>query len=90
MWADLRVDARIRNAQSLDWTSVHQVLFDDLGSVLGLHAAIPHGFWIDDDSGAMLALVEAERLVDADIRQACSLCKLLQLDENLALSIRCA
>jgi hypothetical protein len=87
MGAGLRVDACVGNAQPLDGTSIDQVLFDDLGSVFGPHAAVPHGFWIDNDSRAMLALVEAERLVDADIRQARSLCKLLQLDEDFALSI---
>jgi len=90
MGAGLGIDAGVGNAKALDGMSVDQVLFDDLGSVLGFDAAIPHGFWIDDDGGTVLALVEAEGLVDADIGQACSFCKLLQLGEDFALSIRCA
>jgi hypothetical protein len=90
MRAGFRVDARVGNAQPLDRPPVHQVLFDNLGGILGLNASVPDGFWIDNDSWAMLALIQAQGLVDADIRQACSFCELLQLDEDFALSIRCA
>jgi hypothetical protein len=39
--AHLRADACGGNAQPLDGTSIHEVLFDDLGSVFELHAASP-------------------------------------------------
>jgi hypothetical protein len=87
MRARLRVNASIRNAQPLDRSSIHQVLLDDLGRILGFYAAIPHGFGIDDNRGPVLALVQAQRFVDADIRQAGSLGKLLQLAKDFALSI---
>jgi hypothetical protein len=49
---------------------------------------IPDGLWINDDRGAMLALVEAERFVDADARcKTGGLGMLLELHEKRAGSI---
>jgi hypothetical protein len=87
MRAGLGVDAGVGDAETLDGAAVDQVLFDDLGCVFGLDAAVPNGFRVDDDGGAVLALVEAERLVDAHAGKAGSLGELLELREDFALSI---
>ena len=39
---------------------------DDLFGVLGFGETVPDGLGIDDEDGAVLALVEASGLVDAD------------------------
>ena len=85
--AGLGVDAGVGDAEALDGAAVHQVLFHDLSCVFRLDAAIPDRLRVDDDGGAVLALVEAERLVDAHAGEAGSLGELLELGEYFALSI---
>jgi hypothetical protein len=85
--AGLGVDAGVGNAESLDRTAIDQMLFDDLGRIFRLDEAVPDRFWIDNDRGPVLALIEAERLVDAHIGEAGGLGNLLQLRKDFALSI---
>ena len=42
------------------------MLRNDFIGVFGFHSAIPDGIGVDDYGGAVLALVKAARLVDAD------------------------
>jgi hypothetical protein len=85
--AALGIDAIVGNAEALNGAAVGQMLFDDLGGVFRLDSAVPDGLRVDDDGRAVLALVEAERLVDADTGEAGGLGQLLKLREDFALSI---
>jgi hypothetical protein len=60
------VDAGVGKAEALDGTTVEEVLLDDLFGVAGFGETVPDGVGIDDEDGAMLTLVEAAGLVDAD------------------------
>lgn len=66
MRATLGVQTGSGEAQAFDGTTVDKVLGDDLIHIFDLHEAVPDGFGIDHDDGAMLALVEAAGLVGAD------------------------
>jgi hypothetical protein len=61
------VEARVGEAEALDGTIVEEVFGDDLVDVAGMDVAVPDGFGIDDDDGAVLALVEAAGFVGADV-----------------------
>jgi hypothetical protein len=88
MWAGLGVNALVGQPEPLYGTAVDQVLLHDLRGVFRPYTAIPHGLGIDDHRGPVLALVQAERLVDAHLgAQTSGLGQLLQLGEQLALSI---
>jgi hypothetical protein len=87
VWASLRIDAGVGEAEALDGAAVDQVLFDDLGGVLRLHRAVPDGLGVDNESGAVLALVKAKRLVDSHVGKAGDFGGLLKLGEDFALSI---
>ncbi len=65
MRAAFGVQTRIGDAQPLHGPAGDEVLAHDLFRVFGLDAAIPDGVRVDDDSGPVLALVEAAGLVDA-------------------------
>ena len=67
MRATLSIQTGIGQAQARHRAAIHQVLADDLGDVFDVHEAVPDGLGIDDDGGAMLALVEAAGLVGADL-----------------------
>jgi hypothetical protein len=60
------VEARLGDAEALDGAAAEDVFADDLLGVLGLDVAVPDGLGVDDDDGAVLALVEAAGLVGAD------------------------
>jgi hypothetical protein len=60
------VDAGVGKAEAIDGTAMEEVLVYDLLGVVGVGEAVPDGFGIDDEDGAVLALVEAAGLVDAD------------------------
>src|SRR4029453_4162680 len=45
--------------EALDGPAAQDVAVDDLGDVGNLHVPIPHRLGVDDDVGAVLALVEA-------------------------------
>ena len=61
------VEARVGEAEALDGTIVEEVFGDDLVDVAGMDVAVPDGVGIDDDDGAVLALVEAAGFVGADV-----------------------
>jgi hypothetical protein len=60
------VDAGGGQAEALDGVAVDEVLLDDFFGVAGVDEAVPDGFGVDDEDGAVLALVEAAGFVDAD------------------------
>jgi hypothetical protein len=60
------IDAGAGKAEALDGTAVEEVLLDDLFGVAGMGETVPDGFGIDDEDGAVFALVEAASFVDAD------------------------
>ena len=66
MWADGGVEAIVGDDEALDGASGDQVLTDDFRHVVDGDAAVPDGFRVDDDGGAVLALVETSSLVGAD------------------------
>ena len=66
VFAALRVDALWAHEQALDWLSSHDVGVDDLIHVIERDSPVPDGFGIDDQVGAVLALVEASGLVGAN------------------------
>ena len=90
MRAGLGVQAIIRDAQSFDRPSAHQVFANDLRAVLGLHIAIPHSAGINDHRRPVLALIETSGLVDAHRRaKRRFLSELLKQREEFALAIAC-
>ena len=60
------VEAGVGDAEALDGAAGDEVLGDDLFGVFGFYRAVPDGLRVDDDSGAVLALIETAGLVDAD------------------------
>ncbi len=60
------VDAGVGEAEAFDGAVVEEELVDDLFGVVGVGKAVPDGFGVDDQDGAVFALVEAADLVDAD------------------------
>jgi hypothetical protein len=88
--AALGVDALVGEAQALDGTAADEMLAHDLLGILGLDVAVPDGLGIDDDGGAVLALVEAAGLVDAHAAaEVCGLRGLLQGYMNIASATGC-
>jgi hypothetical protein len=88
MGAGLGVEAFVGEAEALDWSAADEVLIDDFGGVFGADVAVPHGLRVDDDGGAMLALVEAACLVDTDAgAEAGSFYKLLDRGMEFALTV---
>jgi hypothetical protein len=53
------VDAGVGKAEAFYGATVHEVLLNDLFGVAGLSEAVPDGVRINDQDGAMLALVKA-------------------------------
>jgi len=60
------VEAGVGDAEPLNGVAGDEVFRDDIFGVFRLNAAVPDGIGVDDDCGAVLALVEAARFVDAD------------------------
>src|SRR5206468_9637113 len=54
--------------QALDGSAAQDVRLEDLLQIGFLHTRVPHVLGIHDDHGAVAALREAPRLVDADLR----------------------
>lgn len=67
MGAMLGVEASVREAEALDGTVVEEVFADDLLHIAGVNVAVPDGFRVDHDDGAMFTLVETAGLVGADV-----------------------
>lgn len=87
VWTARCIQARISNKQPLYRLIANDVRIDDLIDICRRDPAIPHGIRIDDDVGAMLALVEASGLVRSNGAFDSSLC---QLDFKNALEFRVA
>jgi hypothetical protein len=88
MRAGLGVEAFIGQAKALDGPSGDEVFVDNIGSVFGTDVAVPHALRVDGDGGAVLALIEAARLVDADARsEAGGLGKLLNGGVEFGLAV---
>lgn len=64
--AVIGVDAGVGKAEAFDGAAVEEVLLDDLFGVAGFGEAVPDGVGIDDEDGAVLALVETTGFIDAD------------------------
>ena len=91
MRAGFGVDTVCGQAQALDRASGNEVFGDDFGRILRLHFAVPDRLRIHHHDRTVFALVEAERLVDADDgAEASRAGELLQLGDQLALAVRCA
>ncbi len=60
------IDASVGKAEALDGAAVEEVLLNDLFGVAGVGETVPDGFGVDDEDGAVLALIEATGLVHAD------------------------
>jgi hypothetical protein len=86
--AGLGIDAFVGKLQALDRASGNQVLLNNFGGVCGLDAAVPDRLRVDNDGGAVLALVQAERFVDADaVGNSGSFGQLLQLGVQFTFAI---
>ena len=66
MLAGRRVQAFIPKPESLDWPSLQNVGLDNFVNIRQLDSSIPDGLRINNNVGAVLALIEAARLVGAD------------------------
>jgi hypothetical protein len=60
------IDAGVGKAEALDGAAVEEVLLNDLFGVAGVGETVPDCFGVDDEDGAVLALVEATGFVNAD------------------------
>ncbi len=88
MRASLRIDALICEPEPFHGAAVDQVLLHNLRGVFRLYMSVPDRLGIDNDRRAVLALIEAAGLVDADrIPQARRLRDLLKLRVQFALAI---
>ena len=66
MRAGFGVDAFVGEAKALDRSASDEVFVDDFGGVFRADMAVPDSLRVDDDGVAVLALIEAAGLVDAD------------------------
>jgi len=60
------VDAGVGKAEAFHGAAVEEVLLDDLFGIAGASETVPDGFGVDDEDGAVLALVEAPGFVYAN------------------------
>jgi hypothetical protein len=65
MRAGFGVETIFVDAQALDGTAAEEVLGDDGFGVFRMDVAVPDGVRVDDDHGAVLALIETTGFVDA-------------------------
>jgi hypothetical protein len=65
--AVLGVETGVRKTQAFDGAIVNEMLSNDLLDVAGVYVPVPDSLGVDDDDGAMLALIEATGLVRADM-----------------------
>ena len=76
------IEAGIGQHQACDGLAAHDVRFDDVVHVRGGDVSVPDSIGIDDKIRAVLALIEAARLIGADLALQSSLCEFL-LEELL-------
>jgi hypothetical protein len=67
VWAMFGVQACIGQPETLDWPTVEEVFRDDFLYVADVNEAVPDSLGIDHDDRTVLTLVEATRLVGADV-----------------------
>ena len=60
------VDAGFGQTEALDGATADKVLGDNFFGVASVDEAVPDGFRVDHHDGAVLALVQATGLIDAD------------------------
>src|SRR5579872_2295176 len=84
----LCIQAGIWNNQALDGLISNDVRIDDLIHICRRDATIPDCIRIHHHIGAMLALVQAARLISADCTLDSTLCQ-LDLEHALEFSIAC-
>ena len=88
MGAGAGVQAILGEAKPLNRPSGNQVLGDNLLGIRSPHIAVPDGLRVDHDHRPVLALVQAARLVDANLPgQPGSLGELLQAGVQVAASV---
>jgi hypothetical protein len=84
----LRIEAGSRKTEPLHRAAMQEVFVDDLIYIFELDEAVPDRLGIDDDNRAMLALVEAARLVGANkVLQSCVLNSVLERKFELFTSL---
>lgn len=84
----LRIDALVREQQTLYRSAVDQVFLHNLRCIFRLHMPVPDRLGINHDGGSVLALVEAAGLVNPNgTSQTGGFRKLLQLCMQFTLSI---
>jgi hypothetical protein len=89
--AGFGINALVGKAEAFHGTAIDQVLLHYLRRIFGLHVAVPHRLGIDDDRGAVFALVEAEGFVDTDgVAEIGGFGELLKLRVQFALAVSCA
>jgi hypothetical protein len=64
--AGFGVKAGVQDAEAVDGAAGYEVLVDDGFGILGGDAAVPYGFGVDNNGGAVLALVQTAGFVDPD------------------------
>jgi hypothetical protein len=62
----LHVELIVWNDEPLDWLAADDVRVDDLVNIRGCDVPVPDSFWINDDRGPKLALIQASCLVRTD------------------------
>jgi hypothetical protein len=67
MLTSLSVETGIWKPQALYRFSSNDVRLDDFVYIGGRHAPVPDGFWIDDQVGPVLTLIEASGLIGPDL-----------------------
>jgi hypothetical protein len=67
MRTTLRIQARIRQPQSLNRTPMYEMLTNNLLNILRMDEPIPDLIGIDYEDRPMLALIEAPQLVSANL-----------------------
>jgi len=88
MGAGLGVEELVGQAEALNGAAGNDVLVDDFGSIFGSDVAIPNSLGVDDDGGAVFALIQAAGLVYADAwAEAGGLYKLLDGGVQFALAV---
>ena len=60
------VDARLAQPQPFNWLPADDVGFDDLVHIGECYTAVPHPVRINDNVGAMFALVKASGLIGSN------------------------
>jgi hypothetical protein len=82
------VEALFGDAETVYRAASDEVIPNNGFGVLGADIAVPDGLRVDDDHGAVLALVEATGLVDAHAAgKASFLCQLLEAGVQIALAV---